>query len=1627
MRPLQVACSLFALLAAAIAAQPVIAQDDPNFEIGLKPFGSYQMGNIDNINLGNGSLGVDIPLISYPQRGGKLTLDFALHYFNGSSYQVRTCYSEPFAVGCVSEPFGSYSGFQVIDKQALTYGPVLSSSGEYQPCTSLASTGTFLCNYQVSNTDGASHLVAPTNTASTSFRSIDASGILGSSTSNTSFTDPEGIVHTNIQYGGILTDTRTDSNGNQILYSSTGGWTDTIGRTIPPIPAASSSEVSNCPQPPNVPLAPTSAAVWRPPGPNGGTYTITFCYATVTYTQPWTGSVPELQSVVLPDGTTWIFAYTPSSTSYIPIADLSEITLPLGGTLSYTWTATAVCVEGTNETANEAVLTRTMNPSDGVTPASEWTYAFASTGTIVTDPANNASVHTFGFGAPGTQNGCEPYENQVRYYQGSSSSGTLLKTINKTYQYSRLPWGALEPANVVLITVDTIWPNGQQSRVSHSYDSGFTVCAPLYNPPLGNADCNNAVTLTAIYGKELLKQEYDYGNNAPGSLLRTTATAYLALYNSNYLKANLLDLPSSVQMTGSGPGSFTTYSYDQNNGSPQGILGNLTSTARWLNTTNTYLVAGNVYNSNGLVTTSTDPKGNSTNYGYSPSSCPANSGYAGSGPTSVTNALRQTTYYCYDLNSGLRTATTDPNNLTTSYAYDDMLRTTRVEYPDGGQTDLSYFAQWNGWTVNIKELMDALGDWRTSYLWVDGLGRKGRAAVYNAEATPWDEIGDTCYNGLGLVSFKAAPYQDWGSSNLRACTAGGDWFEYDALGRNTKVTHADGSVISTVYSGSSTTVSDEQGKTRESFTDGLGRLTELIEDPGTSPHLNYATTYTYDALNNLTSVTQASSRRRMFLYDSLSQLISSTNPESNWSSTNQNYVATTYAYDADGNLIYKNEPAQNQQGPAQITLTYCYDALNRMTAKAYSAQTCTNGWLPAPVATYVYDGSAVPSGCSVGAFSYGLAIGKRTAMCDAAGSEAWSYHIVSGIGWQTTDQRTTNLLTKSVVYQDNFLGLPVSIKYPSGRDINYGYNLGARPFYAQDATTSVYYANAAHYWAGGAPCWTVYGGAITGAASYNGRLQPLEMQSTASVVSYSGSCGGLGQTGSLLDLSYNFKYGSGDNGNVMGITNNRDATRSQTFTYDALNRLSAATASTYATSPAHCWGESYQYDNQTIGGAWGNLTGIGMASTAYKGCTQESLSVTATAQNQISNGSSYAYDTAGNMTTTSGVTYTYDAENHLIATSGVTYTYDGDGKRVEKSSGKIYWYGEDGRVLDETDLSGSTTNSGFSEYVFFGSNRIARRVSSNNVYYYSADHLGTSRVIAEVPAGSTTATLCYDADFYPFGGERTYTTTCSQSYKFTGKERDPESSLDNFQARYNSSGFGRFMSPDPAGLKAVRLQNPQTWNWYVYTMNNPMRYTDPTGKYTCADDKNKCQTDQDVAFEAARQRDLQSKDPRVVASAKAYGDPTKDNHVVVSYISGTTGFTTPTFRINGNTTISVQIPGEDVGIAFDAAVGHEGTHVEQDQALAASIKTDGRFDNSLNLTTYQAELAAYQVSASIYQASGQSYSFDAAGQYLFEPGSTQAQVNQAINRYLADPTNPYKGITPENPGRTLITMPKVNE
>ncbi len=327
------------------------------------------------------------------------------------------------------------------------------------------------------------------------------------------------------------------------------------------------------------------------------------------------------------------------------------------------------------------------------------------------------------------------------------------------------------------------------------------------------------------------------------------------------------------------------------------------------------------------------------------------------------------------------------------------------------------------------------------------------------------------------------------------------------------------------------------------------------------------------------------------------------------------------------------------------------------------------------------------------------------------------------------------------------------------------------------------------------------------------RLQPNEIKASST-------------GGNAFDISYNFvdSASQGNAGHVYGITNNLDTTRSQTFGYDPLNRIvSAQTTSTHATSAAHCWEETYTVD------AWGNLiTNAATTNPAYTGCLQESgFTKTADNSNHLSG---FGYDVSGNTLNDGVVTnYVWDGESQLKSAAGVTYSYDGQGRRATKVGSKFYWYGSGGEILAETNASGATTN----EYIFFGGKRIALLPAGSTAQFYAEDLLGSSRVVT-----TNTGILCYDADFYPYGGERTpYTNTCTQNaYKFEGKERDAETGNDDFGARYYSNRFGRWLSADwsnvPAPVPYANLTNPQTLNLYSMVADDPESFADLDGHFS---------------------------------------------------------------------------------------------------------------------------------------------------------------------------------------------------
>ncbi len=130
---------------------------------------------------------------------------------------------------------------------------------------------------------------------------------------------------------------------------------------------------------------------------------------------------------------------------------------------------------------------------------------------------------------------------------------------------------------------------------------------------------------------------------------------------------------------------------------------------------------------------------------------------------------------------------------------------------------------------------------------------------------------------------------------------------------------------------------------------------------------------------------------------------------------------------------------------------------------------------------------------------------------------------------------------------------------------------------------------------------------------------------------------------------------------------------------------------------------------------------------------------------------------------------------------------------------------------------------------------IVASATEAKISYLTNDHLGSPRITTDA-----TGQVISRRDFHPFGEEiftaqRTQAlgyTADSVRQKFTTYERDNETNLDFAQARYFRSGFGRFNSPDTMMASARRIE-PQTFNRYGYVVNNPLRFTDPTGFSEC--------------------------------------------------------------------------------------------------------------------------------------------------------------------------------------------------
>ena len=159
--------------------------------------------------------------------------------------------------------------------------------------------------------------------------------------------------------------------------------------------------------------------------------------------------------------------------------------------------------------------------------------------------------------------------------------------------------------------------------------------------------------------------------------------------------------------------------------------------------------------------------------------------------------------------------------------------------------------------------------------------------------------------------------------------------------------------------------------------------------------------------------------------------------------------------------------------------------------------------------------------------------------------------------------------------------------------------------------------------------------------------------------------------------------------------------------------------------------------------------------------------------------------------------------------------------------GNFYIYSFDGKLLQMYDVFGALLK----DYIYMGNRLVAEydHVGARFLYY-TPDQINSTRVVTD---GS--GTIVYSAAHDPYGGiQQTWVSTYDPLQKFSGKERDAESGLDYFGARYYDKSQYRFISADPMLTEGMARHDPKSWNLYSYCGNNPLVYVDSTGLYSTA-------------------------------------------------------------------------------------------------------------------------------------------------------------------------------------------------
>src|SRR6266478_1302423 len=1340
-----------------------------NTGTGLSPFGSYTQGGFDTVNNQNLNAVFAIPIASSAGRGMPLGLSLVN---NSLVYQIVGGAWTP-----VTDSSGNPTWGWVKDMPRGGYATRPSTTTTTKCGTGLG-TQTVYKNYAYVDALGTVHSVPTIQFIRFCLTSWSGT-FAGSASDDTGYYVDASIFHPSATVtgpGGLQvvngTSSAVDVNGNYItrtvVSSTENDWKDSVGNV------ALKVFYNLTANPPNLQyqfLDGTAAGGV----PNYQTITLKIqslnvktnfaCARVGEYTG--TASVPQELDVPTPAGGTikYVFTYeqTPGLTGFYS-GRVQRVTLPAGGYYEYDYPGTndsVKCSDGTTMTMNRIV-------SDGTNSAT-WKFVRATSSTTVTTPAlpdtPNANDTVFTFSGGGA-------ETQRKTYK-ESPGVNVLRTINTTWSSNGTPTSKV-----------TILEDGStQAELDTTFDSN------------GLLDSMS---------------EFDWGSGSRGSQLRTTTYAYQT--SNNYTSRHIINLVTSkVIKDGSGTPQYrqdTTYDGTTITNCPVGIpqhddthyscnmnyRGNPTSVTTYLApaTQGNGITKNFAYDVFGNILTAQLNCCQSKTWAYS-----ATTQY--SHPDSITSGSSPslTTTYIYNAYTGLMTKTTDPNNLVTNYSYDFLRRPTSVSQVNGSTngTNNSYTYDDTSFVSTATIQVDSSKSIRQVTA-SDGLERTIKSTTEDANSNVYS-IVSTIYDLLGRAYSTSNPYT--GSSTSYWSTS-----KFDVLGRTISVTSPapDSSQSTFSYTSNTMTSTDPASKQRKTQIDGVGRLLKVFEpDVNNGNQLTQATTYAYNVLDELTTVTQGS-QTRSYAFDALGRMTSSTTPESGTVCLGSVSGSTCNpdGYDSYNNLLKKTDARG-------VITTYAYDGLNRLSNVTYNV-----GSTGVPATAAVSYSYGLDSSCS-SAHGVGC-IGQLITMSDGVGSENYTYNALE----RTTQmQKVVGTTTYPTSYAYNLGGELTQITYPSTHVVQQSVDAIGRLCEIATLTTgcgtaSNAYATGFGYNAAFQPTGFEYGNGIF--ASFGFSSDRLQLNCfDYSITNRGQNC--THDSTTKFGLSYSYGTVGNNNGQISGITDNtgaQEAGRSVTYTYDPLYRLSTATTTGSTAYPA--WGLRETYDR------YGNRS----AQAINSGCTGITCPTNSftpdIATNRITGD---CYDANGNLMAESAPpcpspTYTYDAENHIVNYLSAAYTYDGNGLRVKKvvgSTNTVYVF-SGSKVIAEYD-NDAAVGSPSREYIYSGSSILAK-IDSSGTKYYHQDHL-SNRLVTD-SSGNTVAQMGH----FPFG-ESWYNAT-NDKLLFTSYERDSETDNDYAQARYNISRLGRFSSSDPL---AGSMADPQTLNRYAYVRNDTLSFVDPSG------------------------------------------------------------------------------------------------------------------------------------------------------------------------------------------------------